>query len=140
MTQTPITSALAYVMKNAIATGLFVSSISIQQPSGTFGASGAPDGTYTAVSGLQNLACMDAPEAVDRYNIVSTEIRMPQQIESKEMRHVLIQGYYSQLSPSTNWGDVGWRAVMDGVTYDINAAEQDSQKQMTRLSLHRITV
>lgn len=128
------------VMKLAVDTGLFVSLCSISAPSGTLTASGAPDGLYVAVTGLQRIPCMDAPEAVDRYTITSTEARAVAQVESEERRHILLNRYYSLLSPATNWGAISWTATVDGVIYDIRAAEQDSQKQMTRLSLKRATV
>lgn len=140
MNQDLIASAIQAVMPAARATGLGVSLCTIQAPSTTLGSTGLQDGTYTDVPGLVDLVCQDAPSAVDRFTIESEEVRRAAQSESTEWRHVLLYAYYEQLSPATNWGDVGWRAVVDGVTYDIDACEQDSQRVMSRLSLRKVTV
>ena len=139
------TRGIAAVMPAALATGLFTSLITFQEPDGNTTSTGAPSGVYVPIAGLTGIMCMDAPDSVDRFNIESAENRQQGQIESEEWRHVLLQGYYSLLSPSTNWGNVGWRAVVTGATgeiatYDVNAAEQDSQSQMTRISLLKVTV
>lgn len=140
MNQTPISNAVAHVMAAARATGLFVSLATITAPSGDFTAGGSPDGVYLPVSGLVDIPCMDAPQAVDRYNIMSAEQRAESQTTSSELRHVLLDDYFSQLSPETNWGDIGWRCSIDGVDYDISSAESDSQRTQTRLSLRGVTV
>jgi hypothetical protein len=134
--QAPLTYAIQQVMPQAVATGLFVSLCTIQQPSGNFGATGAPDGTFTDV--LTGIRCMDAPESVG--NIAASEAKAVTQIASIALRHVLLDSFYSQLSPSTNWGNVGWRAVVDGVAFDILGAENDSQETQTRLKLQKVTV
>lgn len=140
MNQTPIANAVAKVMPIARTTGLFVSRATVLAPSGLLTAGGSPDGSYSAVSGLTAIPCMDAPFAVDRYNIMSTEQRGEAQTTSTEMRHILLNDYFSQLSPSTNWGDVGWRCLVDGVPYDIAGAESDSQHTQTRLRLLGVSV
>jgi hypothetical protein len=56
------------------------------------------------------------------------------------MRHVLLDRYYDELSPATNWGDVAWQATVDGVIYDLLGAECDSQQTQTRLRLRKVTV
>ena len=138
MNQTPIDYAVAIVMPQAVATGRFKSIVNIQAPSGTYTASGQPDGIYVPVAGLQNIPAMDSPESVG--GPVSVESRQPDEIMSQERRHVLLNAYYPLLSPSTNWGDIGWICEMDGVTYDIHSAEQDSQLTQTRLILIRTTI
>lgn len=140
MNQTPIANAVQYVMQAARATGLFVSLCTIMSPSGDLTSGGTPDGVYADVNGLIDIPCMDAPSAVDRFTIESQEQRAEAQTTSTEWRHVLLNDYFAELSPDTNWGDVGFKARIDGVIYDIDAAESDSQRKMTRLSLRGVTV
>jgi hypothetical protein len=117
--------------------GLMLSVCTVQAPSGNLGASGAPDGTYTDVSGLVNIACMNAPESTG--NIAATEVKNIAEIMSVSLRHVLLNGYFSQLD-GLNWGTIGWHAIVDGVDYDILGAERDSQFTQTRLKLRLVTV
>ena len=131
---------LAEVMTEFQDSGLAVSYCSIQAPDGLLGTSGAPSGNFVAVSGLQSILCMDAPEGFGS-GITATEIHAVQDVESSGFRHVLLAGAYPQLAPATNWGDVGWRAVLTNTvsgqtqTYDIWGAEPDSQGTQTRMKL-----
>ncbi len=124
-------------MEAAVATGLFISLCTISEPANSD--TGAPDGSYTDVSGLVGIVCMDAPEGLGS-GLSANEAKAAAEIESMAMRHVLLDRYYSELSPSTNWGDVGWRATVDGVIYDLMGAEADSQQTQTRLLLRKVTV
>ncbi len=110
MNQSPIANAVSRVMPLARATELFDSLATISAPDGLLTAGGSPSGTYADVAGLINIPCVDAPVAVDRYNIMSNEMR--------------------GVSQST----------VDGNVYDIAAAESDSQRTQTRLSLREVTV
>lgn len=130
---------LGFVMDAFRRSGLAVSGCSIQAPDGLFGATGAPSGTYVAVTGLQNIKCMDAPDNFGA-SLSATENKQVPETESVAKRHVLLDKFYSQLSPSVNWGDIGWRAIIDGVTYDLKGAECDSQRIMTRLCLEKVTL
>lgn len=140
MNQVLIAAGLANVMPQARQTGLFRSLATVLAPSGTLTAGGSPDGVYAAVAGLTAIPCMDAPFAVDRYNIMSTEQRGQAQTTSTEIRHVLLNDYFAQLSEETNWGGIGWKCTVDGVLYDIAGAESDSQHTQTRLRLIGVTV
>lgn len=120
-------------MARARATGLFVSLCTIQQPDTTLSGPGVPQGTWTNVSGLVNLACMDAPTSVLR--ILSDEIRNNAEITTSEKRHVLLADYYPTVI--AGWA-AGWRAIVDGITYDIAGAESDSQGTQTRLELRAV--
>lgn len=88
---------------------------------------------------------MDAPEGFGS-GITATEIHAVQDVESSGLRHVLLAGSYPQLGPSTNWGDVGWRAVLTNTvtgqtqTYDIYGAEPDSQGTQTRMRLRVVNL
>lgn len=136
---------LGFVMESFRRSGLTVSRCSIQVPDGLYGASGAPSGNYVAVSGLQTIKCMDAPDNFGS-GISATENKQVSETESTALRHVLLDRNYPELSPSTNWGDIGWRAVLTNTvtsqvqTYDIKGAEADSQGLMTRLCLQAVTL
>lgn len=121
---------LEAVMTEAVATGLFGSLCTLQQPSGNLGPSGAPDGTYADVVGLVDIACTAPPPSEAR--IQATEVKAMAEIMAVELKHVLLSGYY----PACEGGAaVGWRAVVDGVDYDLLGAESDSQGMMTRLAI-----
>jgi len=120
-------------MKEATSSGVFVSLCTIQQPDGTFGPSGQPSGNYTPVTGLSNIPCMVAVDG----SIQATEIKAVQEIMSKGLRHVTLNGFYPTIvSGQRN----GWRAVIDGVTYDLIGAEPDSQSTQTRLKVQLVTL
>lgn len=123
------------VMPYALRTGLFVSTCDIQAPSGTFDAGGAPavggDGQplYVPVAGLQGIVCMSAPMSTG--GIGAGETKTPSEILGTQTRHVLLGGYYPAI-PAEN---ENWRAVIDGVVWDLEGAESDSQATQTRLAL-----
>lgn len=148
MNQSVISYASTGFMARAVGTGLFRSLTTIKQPpanalSPTGGQ--APLSDYTAVAGLSSIVCMDAPENVGGLSV--EESLNIAQVESRATRHVLFDQYYPTLSPATNWGDVGWIAVVDSsaiggsaVTYRLTGAECDSQGTMTRLRLEKVNV
>lgn len=114
----------------------FASLCSINAPDTTL-VNGVRTGTFTPVTGLQNIPCMNAP--ISAGGIQATEVKALQEIESVSIREVLLNGYYAQLD-GLNWGEVGWQAVVDSLTYDILGAERDSQKVITRLKLRLVTL
>lgn len=125
--QSLITSGdLDAVMAAALATGLLSSTCTIQEPSGVFGASGAPDGVWVNVAGLIGLECQAAPVSLLGSALGGTENKMPQEILSKQPLHVLLDGNYPTITTKM-------RAVIDSVDYDIESIEHDSQGRMTRL-------
>lgn len=135
----------ADVMTELASQGVQVSLCSIEAPDGNLGPSGAPSGNYVSVAGLQNIVCMDAPDSFGS-SLSASEQRALPEVELKSLRHVLLNAYYPQFSPETNWGNVGWRATLENTntgesqTYDLRGAEADSQGIMTRLCLQVITV
>ncbi len=135
MNQNIISLAISNVMPTVVASGLMVSVCSISAPTP---ASGAISGTYTPVTGLQDIQCMNAPEPWGNH-VGATEQKTMSQIASMAERHVLLDDYYQLLSPSTNWGNLGWQATVDGVIYDLIGAEADSQQTQTRLCLRKVT-
>lgn len=132
---TLISRSVARVMPAARAAGLLRSLCDIQQPDGTTTPNGSLGGGFVDVSGLTAIACMDAPESENR--IQATEIKELAEIMAKGLRHVLLQTYYPQLD---NAAGLGWRAVIDGVPYDLLGAEKDSQRTQTRLNLQLVDV
>lgn len=138
MNQNLFPAEIQQVMPIALDTGLFISLCTIQAPDLTLGASGAPSGTYADVAGLVNLPCMSAPPSLAR--LAAGEAKSAGDIESRGLRHVLLNGYYADLAPEQNWGAVGWRAIVDGITYDLLGAESDSQRTQTRLELALVSL
>lgn len=123
------------VMPAAVATGLFISRLTFQAPDGNFTTSGAPSGAYANVPGLVNIQCMDAPMSEAR--IQATETKELDDILSKRLRHVALDGSYPAAYDAA---DLGWRAIVDGVTYDVLGVEPDSQRTQTRVSLQIASV
>ena len=125
---------LQAVNEEALASGLIVSLVTIQQPTGEQTADGSPlmtggdsgDG-WNNVAGLINLQCMNGPEADARIR-AKTE-RQTEYIEAFQFRHLFIPGYY----PIEQFDN--WRAIVDGQAYDPLGVEHDSQSQQTRLLL-----
>jgi hypothetical protein len=127
----------AAVVQAVYDAGLMPSTCTIMEQAGGIGPTGAPDGVYSQVPGLVNIPCMNAPESVG--NILATEVKTISEIISLSIRHVLLNGYYSQLD-GQNWGTISWHAIVDGIEYDLLAAERDSQFSQTRLKLRLVTV
>jgi hypothetical protein len=126
---------IAAVMPAALATGLFVSLVTMQQPTGAQTTSGAPllsggdsgDG-WNNVAGMVNIPAMNAPESDAR--IRADQTKSIEMVEGIQLRHMLLGGYYPAIEENGNW-----RAMVDGIAYDVRGVESDSQSQMTRLKL-----
>lgn len=130
MNQGLMAYSIAAVMPAALATGLFVSLCTIQQPDGALIDAGQPSGNFVNVAGLVNLKCMDAPASDIR--VQATEHKSVENIQNFSPMHVLLQGYYPQIETGVG---KGWRALIDGVALDILGVESDSQRQMTRMEV-----
>ena len=126
---------IAAVNDAALESGLIVSIVTIQQPTGQQTADGSPlmtggdtgDG-WNNVAGLIDLPCMNGPEADARIR-AKTE-KQADYIEAFQFRHLFMPGYYPQIEQFDNW-----RAVVDGQAYDPIGVETDSQFTQTRLLL-----
>jgi hypothetical protein len=141
MNQAFIDNAILGVMPAAIATGLFVSLATFQQPSQSFDSAGAWNGTWANVSGLVNIPCTAPP--VSDARIQATENRELSEIVATEWHHVLLDAYYPQIDAgwrgeSTPAG--AWRILIDGTAYEIQGVESDSQGQMTRVTARITTI
>jgi hypothetical protein len=105
-------------------------------------AGGAPQYTPPVnVSGLIDIPCMQA--VLSASAIQATEIKALAEIMSKQLRHVLLSGYYPQITTDQ------WVALnvlnLDGsvalsITFDILGVESDSQLSMTRLKVQLVGV
>lgn len=126
---------LAAVMPDVINTGLLTSLCTIQQPGTTPNADGTPSNTFTNVAGAINIPCQDAPPSMAR--IQATEVKDVVEILAKGMRHVLLGQCFLD---APNWAGRGYRAVVDGISYDLLGAENDSQSTQTRIDLQLATV
>jgi hypothetical protein len=126
---------ISQVRPAVTAAGLDVSLATFQSLDSTQGPTGNPVGTYTNVAGLVNIPCMDAPLAPG--TISALEAKALAEIESKGIRHVSLAGYYPAVV--AGWPQ-GWRAVIDGLVYDVIGAEADSQNSQTRVKLQQVTV
>lgn len=124
-------------MPEAFATGLFVSLCTIQQPDGIVDPAGAPSNAFVDVAGLIGIPCMDAP--IDNGSIAATEAKELEEIASKGFKHILLNGFYPQATPDDQI-PTNWRAVIDGVVYNILGVEHDSQNQMTRMEVELVQV
>ena len=141
-----ISRAIAGVMPAALRTGLFVSLCTIQAPDQLpQGPTGNPPGTYSNVAGAVDVPSMKAPEGWG-HSISDNEQRTLQQIISGEYRHELLGKCFllaeadPYLPAQKGWAALGYRAVVDGVIYDIRGAQNDSQKTQTRLLLELVKV
>lgn len=125
------------VMPQAVATGLFSALCTIQQPGTMRGSTGNLLGDYSDVAGLVAIPCVDSVPYIVR--IQATEVKQRWQILGRGERHILLNGYYPESTPD---GQIptNWRAVVDGVIYDILGVEHDSQKTQTRLELQLVTL
>lgn len=119
---------IAAVMPTALASGLFVSLCTIQQPDGVLIDAGQPSGNFVTVAGMENIPCMAPPESSIRIN--ASEVKSEANIQSFSELHVLLKGWYPALEDGVS---MGWRAIVDGQTFDVLGAESDSQGQMTRM-------
>lgn len=123
------------VNEAALDSGLIISLVTIQQPTGEQTLDGSPsdkggdtgDG-WNNVPGLIDLQCMNGPEADARIRAKTN--RDVEYIEAFQFRHLFMPGYYPQISEFKNW-----RAIVDGQAYDPIGIECDSQNTQTRLLL-----
>jgi hypothetical protein len=140
--QNIIPSLVSRVMPTAVASGLFVSLCTAQQPSGGKTPYGQPGGNFDNVAGLVNLPCMDG--VLSTGAIEATEVQELEEIMSRAFRHVVLNGYYPAFFTDGAGGpggqQKGWRVVVDGVVYNLMGAEPDSQNSQTRLKLELVVV
>lgn len=130
MNQSLLGGELANVMREAIATGLFVSAFTAQSRSTTLGVTGVPNSAWVNIAGLVSVVCMKS------FGRGSQETSRTGDVDAKVGPHVLLDSYYP--AAVTAWR-AGARALVDGVAYNIVGAEHDSQSRMTRVFVELVT-
>lgn len=140
-----LAAEVGQVMREFRRSGFARSFCTIQSPPSDLTPSGGigPLDQYTDVPGLVHIPCMDAPPTDKGVKGASYATS----VESESDRKVLLDNYYPQLSSDTNWGDIGWIAMIDStdegdaqVVYRLVGAECDSQRTQTHLFLERVQV
>lgn len=137
-------AGIAGVMAEVIATGLLSSLCTITVPptdEASFDAGGAlkPDAVWPVLAGHSNIRCT-APPMQTNDTLWATRIKMVEQDQSKNARHVLLEGYYPALLPTSAGVVPTLRATIDGVVYEVMNGESDSQHQMIRLAIQLVTI
>ena len=111
-----------------IASGLMISVCNIQQLTGATNAMGQVDTSdWVDVAGLTGLQCqfsVQLPGRPDQGDVA----RLQNQTDVKNEFHVLLGGYYPGILQR-------YTAVIDGIRYQIQTAESDSQKTQTRMAV-----
>ena len=128
------------VMPAAILTGLFVSTCTLQVPDGNFDGSGAPSGVFVN-SSIVAVPCQHEPPSTLR--VQATEVKALNEITSKGLRHVLLNGFYPAAKSLKQAGQL--RAIVtdpDGTitNYEVFGVEIDSQQIMTRMDVELFNV
>ncbi len=93
------------------------------------------------IVGLTNIPCMQA--VLSTASIQATEVKALAEIMSKNLKHVLLNGWYPAIDPDMwaliNILDAGGNVII-AITYDILGVENDSQNSQTRLKLQAVNL
>lgn len=109
---------------------LFPQLCTLQAPNGIFIDAGQPSGNYVDVTGLVDIPCTAQPLSTSRPG--GMEAKTMGSIQAFNPLVVQLNGFY----PAINDGvGLGWRAVIDGIPYDLLASNSDSQSQMTMIEV-----
>ncbi len=133
---------LAGIMTEVRATGLLSSLCTILVPPGVFDAGGAPDPSvpYTPLAGHVDIPCT-APPISTGDGVVPTEVKSMAEILSRNILHVLLDGYYPTIISDYKAAiRRKGAAASTAVQYDILNSESDSQAQMTRMAAQLATI
>ena len=121
-----IIADVSLVVPEALAAGMFPNLCTIQAAATGLNAMGAPIMTpFADVSGLVDIPCHSAPPAIEDVR-GSDEFRRIDRTDTRNMRHVLLAGYYPQVQ-------LKMRAVVDGQPWNIVGVESDAFNSQTRL-------
>lgn len=137
-----ITYDLQQASTEAINSGMLVSLCTIQVPDGSQGPSGNPTNTWINWTGMPwGIACMDA---VTSASVQATEAKALEEIESKALRHVFLNGCYPQLVALKISGEQVRALVTDPLgnttTYEVLGVEDDSQGTQTRFECMKVDI
>lgn len=133
MNQAGLNYSLANIMPQANIAGMFPSLATLQTLDQTQGPTGNPVGTWSNVAGVIDIPCKDAPASIAR--IQATEMKDVAEIMSKGLRHVLLNQCFIN---APNWAAMAARLVVDGFTYEVLGAENDSNTIQTRVDLQLV--
>jgi hypothetical protein len=134
---------LAQPVKEVAQDLLFDSLITVQQARNLTDALGQVDYTNTGfanIAGVVDVPCMRSPASQAR--IIGGQTDTPTQMESFNLYHVLLQGYFPQI-PEPVQGRGELRAIIDGVQHEVLAVEKSSQlatANQTRLQVRQVAV
>lgn len=132
MNQSP-TVYLAGTVEAVRAAGLFSSRCTIQSlpaPDQSDASGQWNQTSWVNVAGMVNIPCMRAAMSNTAPSLTD-EVKLPTFTKEKTTWHVLLSGYYPNVTQKQ-------RAVIDGVAYDILATEWDSQNTQTRLGVQEL--
>src|SRR5580700_5179114 len=135
MNQNALTYPLQRYQSYAYNEGLYPSLGTLQQMVQDQGPTGNPTGNWQNVAGVVNIPCGDAPPSVAR--VQATEMKDVAEIMAKGLRHVLLNQCFLD---APNWAGQQSRFTVDGITYEVLGAENDSQLTQTRLDLQLVTL
>lgn len=133
MNQAGLNYSLANIMPQANIAGMFPSLATLQTLDQTQGPTGNPVGTWSNVAGVIDIPCKDAPASIAR--IQATEMKDVAEIMSQGLRHVLLNQCFIN---APNWAAMAARLVVDGFTYEVLGAENDSNTIQTRVDLQLV--
>jgi hypothetical protein len=144
MNQDALQIGLAGVMPMVRASGLLVSLATFQKPAGAttddpagdLDDSGFPIPSWDDVAGLVDIACTAPPFSFSDSSVAAKETKGMQELMADAPKHVLLDRRYP--TAEDGWRN-GWRIVIDGTPYDLMGVEGDSQGQMTRCFVRRLT-
>lgn len=144
MNQNAIQRAIRGVMPTVRASGLLVSLATFQaprgatteDPAGNMDSAGFPEYEYDDVPGLVDIPCTAPPMSTGDGSVSATESKGLQELMADAPEHVLLDGYYPTVQDG--WRR-GWRVMIDGIAWDLMGSESDSQYQMTRCFVRRLT-
>lgn len=137
--------SLTYDVQQAAAevfnSGLLMSVCVFKTPTGNKGPSGSPDNTWGFAPGVPNsIPCMDAVTAA---SVQATEAKALAEIESKGLRHVLLNACYPSLVALKLSGIQvqAWITDPTGQTiiYEVLGFEDDSQSTQTRFECQKVS-
>jgi hypothetical protein len=135
MNQAAMNYPLSQIMPQAFAAGWFPSLATLQTLVQDQGPTGNPTGAWSNVTGVVDIPCKDAPPSVAR--VQATEMKDVAEILAKGLRAVLLNQCFVD-APS--WAGMTARMVVDGITYEVLGAENDSELIQTRVGLQLVNL
>ena len=135
MNQAALNYPFSQIMPQGMMGGWFPSLGTLQTMVQDQGPTGNPTGTWQNVAGVVDIPCKDAPPSIAR--IQATELKDVAEIMAKGLRHVLLNQCFVG---APGWAAMGSRFIVDGITYEVLGAENDSDLVQTRVDLQLVTL